>query len=525
MALKSLKASIGLQANSLEDALVFLSQRFLRETKTGCRVVQTPTEVCAADVCQPLIDGWIAGRVDYGKGKIALVFRSGILGTEADMLIYTPKEGDRFLYTKPKVGDPMFASEIPPKPSSNPSPKASSANNGTHPSGLSPTSTLPEASMGQTVAALLQRVQALDTKLDSLLVTSQARPKSGSSQPPVSSTAPGSGQAQVQALATALMRQMQGQTQHHLGQYLTQYLAQQLPHQLAMAIAPLQQQLDDLQDQVENLADYIAELDVADFDVSPPVPQSNEEWLERIEAAWGTVGEYEKYSASYRDANAEAPLQETPDWIALCEFDWIWELCPTLADLYQLIRGGNGIGDDGADILQQFGQHIDPKTGDSYYLYQLGGYSAMEALRQIAHNPDHSWLPELQQLWALLGDRNHPIFQLLGWETEAIAALEYLVSPTRQSYSSNQAERSSSDPGYNAGYRVGNPSSGPTLRDYQAMLDLGPFTPITVETIKRAYRQAMKAAHPDAGGSKEYAQQVNAAYAAVMTHYFPEVGQ
>jgi len=51
---------------------------------------------------------------------------------------------------------------------------------------------------------------------------------------------------------------------------------------------------------------------------------------------------------------------------------------------------------------------------------------------------------------------------------------------------------------------------------------LGPFTPITVATIKRAYRQAMKVAHPDAGGSKEQAQRLNEAYDAVLRHYFPK---
>ena len=102
MALKSLKATIALQSNSLDDAIVFLSQRFLRATATGCRIVQTSTEVCVADVCQPLIEGWMSGRVGYGKGIIVLVFRAGKLALEADMLIYTPKDGERFLYTKPR---------------------------------------------------------------------------------------------------------------------------------------------------------------------------------------------------------------------------------------------------------------------------------------------------------------------------------------------------------------------------------------------------------------------------------------
>jgi len=53
------------------------------------------------------------------------------------------------------------------------------------------------------------------------------------------------------------------------------------------------------------------------------------------------------------------------------------------------------------------------------------------------------------------------------------------------------------------------------------MLNIGPFTPINLELIKRAYRQAMKMAHPDTGGSKEHAQRVNEAYEAVLRHYFP----
>ena len=194
-------------------------------------------------------------------------------------------------------------------------------------------------------------------------------------------------------LTTYLSTQVAQQVQTVVQQVLHQTIQQQLGQQIAIALEPAFQQLDSLQEQVENLADYVAELDIADFDESPPAPQTDEEWLERIEATWGTVGDYEKYSSSYREANAEAPLQETPDWIALCEFDWIWELCPTLATLFELIRGTGGINDEGADILQQFGQHIDVKTGNAYYIYQLGGYSAFEALRQIAHNPDHSWLP------------------------------------------------------------------------------------------------------------------------------------
>lgn len=543
MALKSLKATISIQSGSLDDAIVFLSQRFLRATATGCRVVQTPTEVCAADVCQPLIDGWMGGRVGYGKGKIVLVFRSGKLALEADMLIYTPKDGERFLYTKPRP-------DIPATPL--PLDDARMGTGGGDDSSMSTANASFQPSGAQTkeLEQLLAQVQTLVTKLDReqpffLQPLSPDNELDRSGDPSTDSELPELGQ--LHRFASILMRQVHQQTNQQLseqvsqqigsqlGDYLTNYLVQQIstqveqvmqqvvPRQMAqhvaLALEPALQQLDDLQEQVETLADYVAELDIADFDDSPPAPQSDEEWIERIEATWGTVGDYEKYSPNYRDANAETPLQETPDWIALCEFDWIWELCPTLATLYELIRGAGGIGDEGADILQQFGQHIDAKTGNAYYVYQLSGYPALEALRQIAHNPDHSWLPELKRLWSLLADPAHPIFQMFGWEAEAIAALQQVVSP-RQNYGATGSSYGANSAQYGAGYSA--VPQNPTLRDYQAVLNLGPFTPITIETIKRSYRQAMKAAHPDAGGSTEYAQQVNAAYKAVLTHYFPE---
>ena len=541
MALKSLKASITLQANSLDDAIVFLSQRFLRETKAGCRIVQTPTDVCIADVCQPLIDGWVGGRVGYGKGKIVLVFRSGQLALEADMLIYTPKEGDRFLYTKPRPDIPAT-----PIASSSESERFTDAIDDHGLSGWSPSAEGRREISTTELSVLLDRFQALEAKLERVFVPPSSM---GQGEGGTDSLGEDVLQEQFYKFANILMHQVQQQTNQQisgqmsqqiaeqLGAYLTghlaqqvgqsvnQYMGQQVAQHVAIALEPILQQLDDLQDQVENLADYVAELDVADFDISPPAPRTDAEWIERIEATWGTVGDYEKYSPSYRDANAETPLQETPDWIALCEFDWAWKLCPTLATLYNLIRGANGIGDEGADILQQFGQHIDPKTGDSYYVYQLSGYTALDALRQIVHNPDHSWLPELNRLWAQLADPSHPIFQLFGWEAEAIAALGQIVSAS-QGYPPGQTPGASSNPSAQyssqSGYSSGTTTRSPTLRDYQAILNLGPFTPITEETIKRAYRQAMKAAHPDAGGSTEYAQQVNAAYAAVMMHYFPE---
>lgn len=523
MALKSLKATIALQANNLDDAIVFLSQRFLRATATGCRVVQTPTDVCAADVCQPLIEGWMNGRVSYGKGKIVLVFRSGKLALEADMLIYTPKDGERFLYTKPRP-------EIPSTPINA---DASGEHYGNSLPTANPMASATSQLMDQ-LPVLVDQVQALDAKLDRLSLPLTPGPSVNSDDHQSDESSGPS----VEEFANILMRQVHQQTNQQLGtqisqqiggqlgDYLTTYLSkhvtqqvnQGVQQQIAIALEPVLQQLDGLQEQLENLADYVAELDIADFDESPPAPQSDEEWLERIEATWGTVGDYEKYSSSYREANAEAPLHETPDWIALCEFDWIWELCPTLATLYELIRGAGGINDEGADILQQFGQHIDVKTGNAYYIYQLSGYSALEALRQIAHNPDHSWLPELKRLWSLLADPAHPIFQLFGWEADAIAALEKIVSPR---YSYGQSAYETNQSAYGTNYQTNTPQN-PTLRDYQAILNLGPFTPITLETIKRAYRQAMKAAHPDAGGSTEYAQQVNAAYAAVLNHYFPE---
>ncbi|MGF1499906.1 MAG: J domain-containing protein [Elainellaceae cyanobacterium] len=555
MSSKSLKAKITLTAECVEDAIVYLSERFLRLTKAGCRVVRTQSdesEFCLAQICQPLVTGWIEARVAYAPGNIVLLFRSGELTPEADLLIYTPDEGDRFLYTKPH---PANVQNVP---------------NGSHPGNAAPVPSTPIPLNGaiaealQTTSQRLDQLAAQQRSLEEGLQQWMAQSAQTIAQSDTQSTArradaltervgDGGDRSTGNALPASLPKILDLQANrmesaiaqaltlytHQLNQQIGQQIKQQvttaLDHQLEairqtisiemrQQLQPLQQQIDALQQQLADLAADVQVLEQHDEDTIP-LPQTPGEWRTYIHDHWGTVGDYERYSSSYREANAATPLHPPPDWIVLCELDWARELSPTLADLYRLIHGPGGIGDEGADILQQFGRHLDAETGKPYYLYQLGGYTPYEALWQIAYNPSHSWLPELQRLWQRLQQANHPIFQLLGWEPEAIAALQRIVNSEAAGHQSTSSRSSQSTSSRSANAYQAPPrtsAKGTTLRDYQAVLNLGPFTPITIESIKRAYRQAMKAAHPDSGGSTELAQRVNEAYEAVMRHYFPE---
>ncbi len=487
---KSLKASVTLtpdQTDQIEDALVFLSDRYLKATKTTCRVVQTPTDFCLVDLCKPLVEGWISGKVSYAKGKISLLFRSGHLSAEADMIVYAPLRGDRFLYTKPQsqptLNDQLTLSFEPPSELNS----AAFTESSPHP-----------------MQYLIHRQQALEDKLDQLLAShippSIENPFVLDDDEPLSSSVNGI-QSPSADFLDALVRRLNDQ------------LTQKIRDNLTAALQPLHHQITELQDQIGELSERIDELETLGFDDGVPIPQSRDEWLERIEQTWGTVGDYERYNAAYREANAETPLHETPDWVALCELDWAREMCPELAILYSLIHTPDGIGYEGADILQQFGQHTDPKTGEPYYLYRHNGFTALDALQQLVYNSDHSWLAELKALWFQLGRPDHPIFQLFGWEADAIAALKAIATQTQQSQRSHSWD-------YRQPWH--GTTQDPSIKEYRATLNLGPFTPITLEGVKRAYREAMKTAHPDSGGTTEYAQRVNEAYNAVMRHYFPE---
>ncbi|MEB3355875.1 MAG: hypothetical protein VKK04_04060 [Synechococcales bacterium] len=575
MSSKSLKAKITLTADCVEDAILYLSERFLRLTKAGCRVVRTQGEFCLADVCQPLIAGWLEGRVQYAPGSIVLLFHSGELTPEADLLIYTPEGGDRFLYTKPhptdisdtsavpqsKTDATISALHLPPREEL----LAALKMNAQRLDQLAVQQQSLEAGLqhwtAQSVQAIAQAVaQAVNQSVTHSVTQSVAQsiaqsiahlePQAvlqpvdpgGNGDRPTSQLLNSLAQilelhanrtesaiAQAlslysQQLSQQIGQQINQQIQQQLAASVdrqTETLAQRVSAQIRQQLQPLHQQIDALHHQLTDLTAEVQALDLGATD-AVVLPQTPEEWRSYIHEHWGTVGDYERYSSSYREANAATPLHLPPDWIVLCELDWARELSPTLADLYRLIHGVGGIGDEGADILQQFGRHLDGDTGEPYYLYQLGGYQPYEALWQIAYNPSHSWLPELQRLWQRLAQVNHPIFQLFGWEPEAIAALQRIVRPEA---AGPQSGSSQSGPSRSTDSHQSPPSpfpQGTTLQDYQAILNLGPFTPITIESIKRAYRQAMKTAHPDSGGSTELAQRVNEAYEAVMRHYFPK---
>ncbi len=504
MSSKSLKATVNLGAAQVEDAIIYLTDRYLKATKTTCRVIQTPTEYCLVDICKPLIDRWVNNSVKYAKGKVTLIFRYGTLGSEADMLIYAPERGDRFLYAKPQASsdgtqpdqqlsliDPTARTDIYPEP---------------------------------LLHKILEQQQTLEDKLERWFevqvendgLVGDRQPSSGMTQvsdrnvqpltPQGGSLNPSSASSpdSINSLSAALVEEWM--------QPLKDHVTHQIHHNLAAALHPLMLRLGEVQGHLADLTNRIDELeDLSLSEEELPIPQSQDEWLERIEQTWGTVGDYERYSSVYRDANAETPLWETPDWVSLCELEWAQNLCPPLKQLHILIHSPAGIGYEGADILQQFGQHVDSKTGDVYYVYRHGGFTAYETLQQLADNLERSWLPELRSLWSNLRHIDHDIFQMFGWEEEAILALQAIVTQSR-----NQGSYRYSESSYGAA------ATDFTLKDYRAILNLGPFTPVTIEGVRRAYHDAMKAAHPDKGGSTAYAQQVNQAYNAVMHHYFPE---
>ncbi|MEL6221694.1 MAG: hypothetical protein AAFR31_03510 [Cyanobacteria bacterium J06627_8] len=493
MTSKSLKASVTLASVQVEDAIVFLTDRYLKATKTTCRTVQTPTDYCWADLCQPLIEGWIsAQKVSYAKGKITLIFRSGHLSDEADMIIYAPTRGDRFLYTKSRSqpgNSDQLALDLDASPEAIADRNEVGATN--WPNNVFKEIITRQAEFEEKLKRVLEIQAAQTAQITSIEDSNPVNASLGSEQSSIDGAA-------LDAFAKTFKRQ----TIH------------QIRETLIAALQPIQNDIAELREQMAELGDRLEDLEDLSLEDELPVPQSLQEWKERIDQMWGTVGDYERYNASYRDANAETPLCETPDWVALCELEWARELCAPLKALHSLIHRSDGIGYEGADILQQFGQHIDAKTGDCYYIYRYSGYTALEAFQQIVNSPDHSWLPELTRLWKYLGSSDHPLFQLFGWESEAIAALKAIATQ-------HQGRQQS---GYSWDYRQPRQAQSQygILKEYRAVLNLGPFTPITIESVKRAYRQAMKTAHPDSGGSTESAQRVNEAYEAIMRHYFPE---
>ena len=492
MASKSSKTTFNLPSATLDEAIIYLSERFLRAAR-GIRVVKSPTEFCLLTLCNPVVDPWFSGKLPYAPGQITLIFHSESLSNAADVLIYVPKHGDRVLHTKPHLDPPNDA--VP----------------------ASATDALTQA-----IAQLAQQQEQLQAAVV------EALGQAATNEPTANEGAQLNQDALMRVLAQAFQSSSRpllsaiAQLSSHL-QRLEEKVDQ--PSISSGDRADLQPQLDALgqqmtrqygalQQQIKAIATQITDQITAQVtqavaqtatsgEAAPPVPQTEEEWRSRIEKTQGTVGDYETYSTAYRALHADAPLFETPDWVMLCELDWAQRLCPALADLHILLYGPNGIGDEGADILQQFGTHC--RDGQTYYLYEEQGYGAEAAMQDIAHNPDYSWLPVLRRLWQQLKTPYHRVFQLFGWQPEAIAALEAITKPPQW--------QNRWDP-------ETQPSREPSLQDYRAMLNIAPFTPLTEETVKRAYRQAMKTAHPDSGGSTQKAQQVNEAYQAVMRHYF-----
>ncbi|GAB4154984.1 MAG: hypothetical protein Fur0046_34890 [Cyanobacteria bacterium J069] len=487
---KSLRVTTAIKSEQLEGAIAELAGRYLRATKTGARVVTQPTEMPLPPFCEALLDDWQSGKVSYAPGSITLVFSGGALDETADLLIYKPEGGDRLLYSSPGSAGRRREAQLhlPLENDSEPGVGDGSRDSGLH-------------RLPNTLSDIRRQVQTLSEALVELTehqraVESRLRHTAGGSVGEAGNGAAG------------------GLSAHHLQKMLDAQaasFAQILASQIAAATRHFGQRLDQIQTQLEQIQ---AQLDLPEELADP---QTDAEWQQRIQAAWGTVGDYEQYSASHREANAETPLFDAPDWVALCELDWARRLHPTLAQLHQLIHGEDGIGYAGADVLQQFGCHVDARTGDRYYIYKLGGFSAYDALWQTATHPQQSWLPALQRLRKKAG-RFSEVFHLFGWEPEAIAALDTVVERLlREKQSAGQSAGQQS--GYGSQSYAKRPDPG--IPDYLALLNLGPFAPITPESLKRAYKQAMKTVHPDTGGSKELAQRVNEAYEAVLRHYFP----
>jgi hypothetical protein len=464
---KPWRVTVNVEADTLEEAIADLQSRFLRATKTGCKVVRQATEFNVADLTDALIEDWKSGKVGYDKGEITLSFAARDLADAADLVVYKPQAGDRFLYSKRLTSD---------------APRSHTQQLGL--AGIATSSSVVANDevlndLRQTLhlaiaafAELLEHQRAVESRLQSLILEN-----------------------------TELKHQLEAQA-------IT--FAQIVANQINSTALHFSQRLDELKVQIDALMTQVQQL--SDLEVEDePFPKTEAEWLHRIKSAWGTVGDYEQYSASYREANAETPLYFVPDWIALCELDWARKLSPTLAVLYQLIYEEEGIGYEGANILHQFGRHLDPQTGEPYYVYRRSGFTPYDALWQTVRNPQYSWLPEIRLIATRVAKRHPDLFQLFGWEPEAIASLESVVERAQREQQSTYDSRSPQTK-----------KPGNSLSDHLAVLNMGPFSAITIEAIKRAYRQAMKTAHPDAGGSKEQAQRVNEAYEAVLQHYFPK---
>jgi hypothetical protein len=533
---KPLKATVSIQVESVEAAIKVLSEQFLRSGRGGCKVVKERTEFNVADLCKPLIDDWKSGKVAFSKGTVILTFTSGKLARVADMLVVLPEQGDRFLYTNRSV------SPAPPQP-----PPAT----GVADADVINQLRQPIQTVAEVLTELTAHQRAVESRLQQMvtqLSESEKNASSGVSIEQIQVAIADALSAQTSAFTKQLQTLLETQTSAFKEQMRTlleaptsvsteqmrsllevqtsaftkqlhmsleaqaSTFAQILSSQMTSTSLHFNKRLDAVQSQIDQLVAQLKELETVESESLQP-PRTEAEWLNRIQTTWGTVGDYEQYSLSHRIAHAETPLFFTPDWVALCDIDWARKLHPVLLSLYELIHGEHGIGYGGADILQQFGCHLDPHTHEPYYIYHMGGFTAYDALWQTVHDPENSWLADLQRLVSRMSNRYHEIFELFGWEPDAIASLEGVV---KRAVYERQTGRQST---YNTHHSS---ATGHPISDYLAILNIGPFTPISLEVIKRAYKQAMKTAHPDTGGSKEQAQRINEAYEALLQHYFPQ---
>jgi hypothetical protein len=470
---KPSKVNYTVKAETATEAIADIAQKFLHFTDGKVKLLKQPSDFPLRLFCRALIDDWQTGNVRYQPGKLTLVFNLAQPDIEADVLIFQPQEGDRYLYTR-KTPPPLGELNLPIE--------------------------------HDTIQQMAQQLQTLTESLSQLTENQRSiEERLGQGQGYAATAEARGGGVDVRSLRSLL----DAQTQLVMGQLGA--IAQQLEQRMDA----LQRQLDQLVARLETSFEEAGGFETGD---EAAIPKTEVEWRQRIQETWGTVGDYEQYSASHRETNAEMPLFDTPDWIALCELDWARRLHPSLAMLYTLIHGEDGIGFSGADVLHQFGCHVDPRTGDRYYIYKIGGYSAFEALWQMATHPQYPWLKELQRLSQKVS-RFADVFKLFGWEPEAIAALQQVVQRAQQARTGYQSQQHNQQKAYQQHNSQRPPSN--SLSDYFTILNIGPFTPISLESLKQAYRLAMKTAHPDTGGSKERAQRVNEAYEAIMRHYFP----
>ncbi|HEY9646451.1 MAG TPA: hypothetical protein V6C88_08790, partial [Chroococcidiopsis sp.] len=294
-----MRVSFTINAATVDEAIAELSDRYLRHTKTGGRVVRQPNEFPVLEHCHALIDDWKTGKVAYGSGEITLSFSSGELSHQADLVIYKPQQGDRFLYSKRPSAD---SQQLIIDGIANPSPGAAhdSAHDSVHSAPTSaPTSAVHRSSGAAATDVNSYLIQTLHLAVEAFAELAE-------------------NQRAIESRMINLLTQ-NANLERKLEAQATAF-AQMLAGQLAVNISPIFQRLDSLDTQLNALiAQLNAGTRTSDRPSGPGRPPKTEtDWLAVIKATWGTVGDYEQFSAGHRETHAATPLCPTPDWIALC---------------------------------------------------------------------------------------------------------------------------------------------------------------------------------------------------------------